>query len=49
MTRLRSAACFAVATGAILAGIHWHAVTPTAGAVLVAAVWVLFAVAAVTR
>ena len=47
--RLRSAACFAVATGAILLGIHAHVVTPVMGAVLVAAVWVLFAVAAVTR
>ena len=49
MTRLRSAACFAVATGAILCCIHTRAITPAMGAVLVAAVWVLFAVAAVTR
>ena len=46
---MTSAACFALATGAIWAFVHWHALNPLDGIILTVLVWALFAIAARTR
>jgi hypothetical protein len=49
MTRLKSAACFAVATGATLLAVVLHIIPALAGVWCVAIIWGLFWIAAATR